>query len=86
MRHAGASPGPRVSVGDLQGEAAAGSSGIALDLIQLAGLTAGASSAASSTAYAVDAVVKEALLFFCHHASRRQFGSAGETQACSWRW
>ena len=64
MRHAGASPGPRVSVGDLQGEAAAGSSGIALDLIQLAGLTAGASSAASSTAYAVDAVVKEALLFF----------------------
>lgn len=38
--------------------------GLALDLIQLAGLAAGASSAASSTAYAVDAVVKEALLFF----------------------
>lgn len=65
MRHGGA-PGPRsVSVADPQSEKAAGSSaGLALDLIQLAGLAAGASSAASSTAYAVDAVVKEALLFF----------------------
>lgn len=64
MRH-GACPGPRSSVADQQSEKAAGSSaGLALDLIQLAGLAAGASSAASSTAYAVDAVVKEALLFF----------------------
>lgn len=58
-----AASGHSVSVGDPQGEQT-GSSGLALDLIQLAGLTAGASSAASSTAYAVDAVVKEALLFF----------------------
>lgn len=60
MRHGGACSGPR-SVE--QAEASSGS-GLALDLIQLAGLAAGASSAASSTAYAVDAVVKEALLFF----------------------
>lgn len=66
MRH-GACPGPRSSAADQQSEKAAGtgsSAGLALDLIQLAGLAAGASSAASSTAYAVDAVVKEALLFF----------------------
>lgn len=52
---------PDASVAQAAGTAPAG---LALDLLQLAGLAASASSAASATAYAVDAVVKEALLFF----------------------
>lgn len=69
-----------------------------LDIMQLAALTAAASSAANSTAYSVDAVVKEAVLFFATMPSAsslnrkstdsneevfKQFGRKAHSDSCS---